>query len=351
MNTKTLVSQTKRSNIIILIVGGIGALLIGSNLIKSSLQDEYPQLVGLILGLICVLMGLLSLVGLFFIEKVVLKKNELLILSFGGRMKKKIHLTEIESYKEIEKESKSSKWKELTVFTKKSKYTIYSHTFSNYEDFKKVLTNGKKKNEFAEKLWQYKITKRNGIGFLIGGILFLLIFGNVHIKKNQEVQIEDLSTISGTVLEKIEIKQSGKRNRNRSIELKLKEYPKFIFKIRSIGLRATNTYSLISNVEVGEKLELDILTDQYQKKITKEFPLNFWDKSINYRWITIYGISDEINDYFSLRNFNRIRTEDSNSLSMFLLFGFSFFLIGYGIYMILKNKKPAANNGYSSMPA
>jgi len=343
MKHNQITSQIKKSNLLILIIGGIGMLLASFFLIKNSISDEYVQIVGLILGGIFGFAGIGCLGVIPFIENLIFENEKLKIFSITGRLKREISLSEIKSYKEIEKENKNSKWKDFTIFTKDSKYVISSSLHSNYEILKKKLIKGKKKNSYAEKMWHYKMGRRYGIGFSIVGILFLMFFGRMYLKKDLDISAEMLVKIEGKVINDVEIKKSGKRNRSRSIEIGLEEYSKFKFKLGGNGLNATRVNSLLKNVQKGDRIEAEILKDQFQKKISKEVPLGFWDKSFNYRIIGIYGLNDEQNNYFDLNQFNRNKKSGRNSWAMYLLLGFSFFMLGYGIYELIKNKKPAAN--------
>lgn len=340
MQSNKITSKVKKGNLLILIIGGIVALLISYFLIKNAIADEYIQIAGFILGGIFGLMGVGCLLLVLFIEKLVFENGKLKIYSLTGRLKREIRTCEIESYKEIEKENKHSKWKDLTIFTKDSKCTISSSSHSNYELLKKELARGKKKNSFAEKMWHYKIRRRYGIGFSIFGLIFLSLFGRIHLKDDVEVLQDQLAKIEGIVVNNVEVKTTGKGSGTRSIEIELEEYPKFIFNLGGSGLDATNVNSLVNNVQQGEKIEIKILKDQYQKKITKEVELGFWDKTINYRIIGIYGIKDKQNSYFSLEQFNRNTIVDRNSWSMYLLLGFSFSILGFGIFELVRNKKP-----------
>lgn len=344
MKKNQIISQFKNSSLLILIIGGIGMLLASYFIIKNSLSDEYVQIVGLVLGGIFGLAGIGCLILIFFLENLEFENGRLKIISLTGKLKKEILVSEIESYKEIEKENKHYKWKDLTIFTKDSKHTISSSSYSNYESLKRKLTKGKKKNSYAEKIWHYKMSRRFGIGFSIVGFLFLFLFGKMYFKKDLNISYSQLAKIEGTIVNEIEVVKSGKRTTTRSIEIELEEYPRFKFRLGENGLNATRVDKLISNVRKGGKVEIEILNDQFQKKLTKEMPMNFWDKSFNYRVIGIYGLSDEQNSYFDLMQFNRNKKADRNSWSIYFLLGFSFFMLGYGIYELIKNKKPAANN-------
>ncbi|MEM6398083.1 MAG: hypothetical protein AAF741_17160 [Bacteroidota bacterium] len=345
MKRNPVTSKFKKSNLLILLIGGVGMMLVSYFVIKRSISDDYVQITEFTSGIILGLVGIGCLTLIFFTENLVFENRKLKIYSLTGKLKREISATDIESYKEIEKENKYSKWKDLTIFTKGSKYKISSYSHSNYESLRRALIKGKNKNSYAEKMWQYKMNKRYGIGFSIIGFLLILFFGNTYLKKDLDVSPDNLTTIEGKVLNNVKIKKSGGRNRSRSIEIELEEYPNFKFKIGNNGLNATKANSLIKNIQKGDIIKIDILKDQFQKKITKEVPLGFWDKGVNYRNIGIYGLKDKQNSYFNLRQFNRNRKSDRNSWAMYLLLGFSFFMLGYGIYELIKNKKPVAKYG------
>ena len=112
MKHNQITSQIKKSNLLILVIGGIGMLLASFFLIKNSISDEYVQIVGLILGGIFGLIGIGCLVLIPFIENLVFENEKLKIFSLTGRLKREISLSEIKNYKEIEKENKNSKWKD-----------------------------------------------------------------------------------------------------------------------------------------------------------------------------------------------------------------------------------------------
>lgn len=344
MKNNQITSQLKKSYLLVLIIGGIAMLLTSYFLIIGSFSDEYIQIPGLILGGIFGLAGFWCLLLIFFLERLEYKDGSLRIISLTGNLKKEISLTEIESYKEIEKENThSSKWKDLTIYTKNSKHTISSYSHSNYDLLRRALTRGKKKNSYSEKMWHYKINRRYGVCFSIFGIILLSLLGGIYLEKDLSISKDSLAKIEGTVLKKIEIIKSDKRNRERSIEIELEEYPKFKFLIVDYGFNTTNVSELISNVKKGEKIELEISSDQLQKKLKRKVPMGFWDKGFNYRIINIYGINDEQNSYFNLDQFNRNRIEDRNSWAMYLLLGFSIFMLGYGIYILIHNKKTVSN--------
>lgn len=349
MRKKEIKSELKILDFIIFIPFGILALVGAYFLISNSLDDEYPKILFLGVGIFFGLIGLASLLIIFLFEKNILKDDKLIILSITGREKKIIKLSEIVSYYEIEKEGRSNSWKDLTIFTKDSKYTISSAIYSNYDEFRKKLTRGKKKNIKARKLLEYRMNRRYGIGFLIVGTIFTLFLGSMFLNRNNEILPIDLSQIEGTVANEIKVKKSGKRNELLSIPIELKEYPKFKFKTNGYGFRSIKTNQLISNVKKGDRIQVDILTEQYKKKLTKEIQMNFWDRGFSYREIVIYGLRDNADDYFNLSFYNKLKSSDRNSIGMYVLLGFSLFLLGYGIKEILTNKKPILKTDKNSI--
>ncbi len=339
MSKNELRSKMKISNFIIVIPFGIIALVAAYFMVTNSLKDEYPDILSLIFGCLFGLIGVGCLGVIFFLEKIVLKDNKLIIQSLFGRRKKVINFSEIISYSEIEKEGRNTKWKDLTLFTKDSKYMISSTLYSNYDDLEKRLTRGKKKNTNAKKRWKNKLNRRYGYGFLIAGIIFTLILGNMFIKRNNEVLPNELSRIEGTISDEILIKKSGKRGENISMPIRLEEFPKFKFEVKGYGVRSTNTSQFISDIKKGDRIQLEILTDQYKKKLAKEIPLSFLDKGFNFREIIVYGIKAKNENYFDLENYNNLKTSDRNSIGMYALLAFSISLIGYGIRELFKSKK------------
>lgn len=344
MEKNPIISKVKKSYLLVLPIGGIGMLLISYFLIKNSFSDEFAEVIGVILGGFFGLAGIVSLVSILSIENLVLENKKLKIYSLTGKLKREIPISDIESYKEIEKEGRIGKYTDLIIFTKDFNYTISSLFHSNYESLKKKLTQGKKKNSYAQKMWHYKIQRRYGIGFSTLGILMLLFFGNIYLKKDLDILPENLAKIEGTVLKDVEIKKYGERKSDHEIEIELEEFPKFRFTLRINGLKATRVKSLLANVLKGDNIEIEILKDQFQKKITKEVPLRFWDKSFNYRIIGIYGLKDEQNSYFDLNQFNKNKKLDNNSGGIYILLGFSLLILGTGIYKLVSNNKPIAKN-------
>lgn len=343
MKEQKVISESKKSFFWTFIIAGIVMIFSGGFLIRNSVSDEYIQIAGLILGGIIFLIGISCLLLIFLIENLQIENQILKITSLSGKLKKEISIDAIQSYIEVEKENKYNTYKNLTIFTRDSKYTISSSIHQNYDSLRRILTKGLKENPFEKEMYDFRLKRRNGMLLLVIGCFLTLIMVNGYLKKDLEILENQLVKIEGTVALPLEIKKSGKTSSSRSIEIELEEYPQFKFKLGEIGLNSTRLNNLISNVQEGDNIEVKILSDQYQKKLTKEISMNFWDKSFNYRIINIYGFKNEQNSYFDLKKFNKNRKADRNSWAMYLLIVLSASLLGYGIYELITNKKPAAN--------
>jgi len=334
---KTIKSKFKVSTILISIIGGIAMLLLGFYLAKTSLNSEYPQIAGLILGSFFGLIGLISLLGLMTYETLELDHEKLRVKSILQFPKKTIYFRDIISYNEI----KSGKWFDLTIYTSTENHKISSSLISNYYQFKQILTKGKPKNTNSEKLWEYKKSKYIGIAFIIVGSLFLYGFWNIYNNREKVILPQQLSTIKVTVSNELEI---GRRKSSRWINIKTKEFPKFVFELAGNSFHASNSQQLIANVGKDDTIEIDILSDTYEKKIIKSKPLTFWDKTINYNFISICGLRDSNQEYLALHNLNNEKKSDSASWAFWLFVIIAIGITSSGIYLLTKNKKPAANS-------
>lgn len=139
-------SKIKIGNVVILILGGIGMIVLSSYLIKTAFSSEYPQIAGLILGGLFGLLGIVSFSSLFFLDSFAIDKEKLIVKTLFGNTKRTIYLSEILGYTEIEKENKQGKWKDMTIYTKSNKLKLSSSMVLNYMDFRKILIKGKKRN-------------------------------------------------------------------------------------------------------------------------------------------------------------------------------------------------------------
>lgn len=344
MNEKiNIESNIKYSTLIILILGGIGFSFLSYYLTSKSLEADYPQIAGLILGLFFGVFGLLSIISIWQLNKYEFDGERLIVKSIFNTPKTTIYTNSIRSYNEIDKENKHIKWKDLTIFTDRHKIKISSSTISNYHKLKSALTKGIERDEHSEKLWLYKVNKRYGVGFIIIGLLFSIGMLNIYSNHNKEITSDEISIIIGTVSDTLEI---DRKNSSKWINLKIKEHPEYVFEISGIRFEASLSNEIVNEIFPGDKIKLSILTDTYQKKITKTKELTFIDKSVNYHFITTNGLSKDGKDYLLLETINQEHKIDSKGWGFWVLLLVGVSILSSGVYLITR-KMPAANTVYS----
>lgn len=188
-------------------------------------------------------------------------------------------------------------------------------------------------SQLKNKFERAKSDKKTGIGFSIGGLIFILFFGNMWLNRNHEILQTELITIEGTVTNKLELKWRGRAGHSMTIQIE--EYSNIEFRIGRFGTQALKSYQIRDKVEIGDKIQIDIKRKEYENS----------NPSFNNRKvIAVYGVRDNEVEYLNVSGYNREFRKDRNSISMYLILGFSFWMLGYGIYLTTKNrKKPAAN--------
>ncbi|MCB4809620.1 hypothetical protein LG651_15295 [Tamlana sp. 62-3] len=166
---KEITSKPKLSSILILIIGGFLAIIFGTILIIKG---------NWIIGVPFLIIGLYSLYWIFNYDTLQIKNGKLIFKSITGFTKKTISLSELKSYTEIEKENAQykwefgyMKWKDLTLIGDNFKYKISSTSYINYNELRKELTKGLKRNFKAETKWQNNNLTYIGIGLIIFGFL------------------------------------------------------------------------------------------------------------------------------------------------------------------------------------
>lgn len=322
------------TNILILSLGGIGMFFLCYYLTSASLKGPYPQISGIILGGFFGFIGCLSLVSIYSLDKIFVYEDRVIFKSIFGNIKKIIYLQDIVSWTEIVKKSKYNEWKDLTIYTENTKYKFSSSFYYNYRELRNALVKGKSRDLQRQSNWLVRNNLYFGIGFVIMGGLFSFAAYHFYSIKDHEIQPSELQTIHDVIINKAEIEKGSKGSS--SISINLKSYPAFYFKIAGNGYSETFASDYVANVEIGDTLSLEVLKDEYQMKLTKEKPLGFWDKTVNYSFISVYSLRDKKNVYLNLSDYNRARKIDAPI--GILLFGFvGLLVLGYGIYLLIKN--------------
>jgi hypothetical protein len=316
------------------LLGGLGMLWICYYITSGALRDPYPDIVGVILGGFFGLFGFLCLISIYSFDSIFIFSDHFKVKSIFGNTKKVIFLNDITTWTEIEKETKYVKWTDLTIYTEQTKYKLTSSIYNNYPQLKNALVRGKKRDLHKQNSWFSRNNFYYAIGFTIFGGLSLFVAYHFYLTKDNEINYSELQTITDVITNKAEIKKGSKGSR--SIRIKLKSYPSFSFDIAGNGYSATYASDYVTNVKIGDTLSLDIIKDEYQMKLTKEKPLGFWDKTINYSFILVYGLRDKNNSYLNLSDYNNEHKSDS-PIGIWLFGLVGLFVLGVGLYLFTKN--------------
>lgn len=319
---------------LILLLGGLGMLWVCYYLTSGALKDPYPQISGIILGGFFGLFGFLCLIAIYSLDSILIYSDHLKVKSIFGNTKKVIYLKDITTWTEIEKETKHTKWTDLTIYTDRTKFKLSSSIYNNYPQLKSALVKGKTRDLQRQNNWFRRNNLYYAIGFTIFGGLFLYAAYHFYLTKDSEINYSELHTITDVITNKAEIEKGSKGSR--SIRIKLKSYPTFSFDIAGNGYSATYSSDYVANVKISDTLNLDIMKDEYQMKITKEKQLGFWDKTVNYSFISVYGLRDKNNTYLTLSDYNNEHKSDT-PIGIWLFGLVGLFVLGSGLYLFTKN--------------
>ncbi len=318
---------------LIWVSGGLGMIWVGYYLTSAALEDPYPQIAGIILGVFFGLFGFLCLIAIYSLDSIFIFSDHLKIKSILGNTKKVIFLNDITTWTEIEKETEYTKWTDLTIYTEQTKFKISSSIYNNYPQLKNALVRGKTRDLQRQNNWFRRNNLYHAVGFTILGGLFMYAAYHFYLTKDNEIKYSELQTITDVIINKAEIEKGSKSSR--SIRVELKSYPSFSFGIAGNGYSASHASDYVANVQIGDTLNLDIMKDEYQMKITKEKPLGFWDKTVNYSLISVYGLRDKNNIYLNLTDYNNEHKSDTPiGIWLFGLAGLC--VLGSGLYLLCK---------------
>ncbi|WP_408050031.1 hypothetical protein [Tenacibaculum halocynthiae] len=151
INKITIRSEINVFSVLILIIGGIGAIIIiAGNFIYVGIYEK--SFLSLCFSLIFLIAGIYSLYCIFKVDMLEITKSHFKIKSIFGSTKKEISLTSLKAMKEIEKEGGGDvnlKWKELNLYGKDFEYKLTSITYGNYLELKNGISKELKKNKLA----------------------------------------------------------------------------------------------------------------------------------------------------------------------------------------------------------
>ncbi len=178
-------------------------------------------------------------------------------------------------------------------------------------------------------------------------IVFFIIAMRFYQNKERQFDTEYVKiSITQMNISKIESVKSSKY-----ISIESKEYPKYRFQVQ--GVAFDNMYSdyYLNNISPGDTLVALITKDSYNKKILQTEPLTFMDKTVNYHFISVYGLKHKDFELLSTNDYEYAKESDSK-LGVFFFIGVGLFFL-YLQYRMTKEKKAEpltrgiANKGFS----
>lgn len=165
-------------------------------------------------------------------------------------------------------------------------------------------------------------------------IVFFIIALRFYQNKEKQFDTEYVEiSITQVNISKIESVKSSKY-----ISIDSKEYPKFRFQVQGVAFDNMDSDYYLNNIKPGDTLVALITKDSYDKKIAQTEPLTFIDKTVNYHFISVYGLKHKAFKLLSTNDYEYAKESDSK-------FGVIFF-IGIGLYFLYlqyrmtKEKKP-----------
>lgn len=282
----------------------MGILMFGAGgfIMYTACSDVYPQLIPLLTGIFLCAIGFILIYTGDKIDKLEIYKDRVEIKTISGKLKQIIYKNELTAWTETTHSSKGRSWQVLTLYAGEKKFRFSSNVYKNYEAVKEQLVHGIDRNSELELALKKKGLKRGALLFLCFGTILLVLFFYKYSNKNRIVSAADVTQLQQVITSPVEIHKGSKGAR--SIRLGLKDYPDFTFEIGSNTYRATAAEDFVANVKTGDTILVDIMTSEYQKKLTREKELGFFDKTVGYRTIEIYGLYDKKYEYLTLAGYN-----------------------------------------------
>ena len=284
----------------------------------------------LIVGIVLESIALFLFYMLLSINLLLYRNEVLYVYSIFGFLKHKIERNKILYWSESAKQNKYSQWYELTLYLPNKHYKITSSLYKNYYSLRHVLIMEKKRNVQAEKKAE-KIGERITAICFIGFGLFMLAFGIYSlINRGSNLAKQDLMTIKKPVISEVNISSSRSSH---WIDLKLKDYPGFYFKIDNAAYKACAIQEFITKVKSGDTLSIGISRKDFahcQQDLSSE---KIWTEGDNIEDINVYALTDTHRNYLTFEAFKKAQYDsDFDSFLTGIILGIIFSLAGFAIY-------------------
>lgn len=322
--------RPKYSTYLLLFIGGIGMITLAFIYSYFILQEEYFDIISSVFPIFFSIGGIASLISLLYIETLELYDDRLIIKSIFK--KRVIYLNTITHYICRAEDEKQEK---IIFVTEKSNYGIDCDLI-NYKKLKDIFAVKLKREAYLEELRKYKRQKLSriaGISFALF-VLFILTYG-IFFPQSSTIIQQELMTFKATLSKKINL-----RGIEFPYNILTEEYPTLKFKIGDINFDSLTENDLV--IRKGTKVEIDILKEDYEKKIAKTKDLSFSDKFIQHRFVSVYGFRSNDKDYLNVEKLEEQNPkEEKMYLIMYLLIGcFLIVFISIQIRYLLKMTRP-----------
>lgn len=305
----------------ILIIGGIGFTIF------FLIEDSFGILL-FFFPLFSIFMGIQAFRALLQVEKLRLYQNQLVIKSFS--QEKTIYLRDIKYFICKEEGTKSER---ILIFTNNLEYSIEARLV-NYKKLKKIFSEKLKQDIYLEKVKPIKNERMFSILRLVAviGFLMFIILKSVSISTSNSSEtkapkIKELKTIELTLSEELKF-----NNTKSPYIFSTEEYPNLNFRISDIPIDSLTEEVFF--IKKGDKIKVNILEEEYYKKLAKTKKLKYSDKLIEYRIVDIYGLVKNKSTYFDIKPHEKI--QKNNILMIFLFYGILISMLLLAIYALVK---------------
>jgi hypothetical protein len=312
---------------------------LSAQFIRDSLSEVYLQLIPFISGLVMAAVGLIFVWQMLLLRSFSVYTDRLEITNVLSRKTEVIYYDTIRYWTEKEQKDRSGKYKVLTIWTDTRHFGLSGQGFADYNEVKQIITRAipEGKNEEAR---IKAIEQRNG-GFILLGFSLLPLLAILYLlgQRTADIRPTELSPVSGTLAKNLKVDISGKHNDIYQVYLHLVEYPGFTFRVSNgAGYKSIypSAHQLIMDVMKGDSITLNIFTDVAKRKLSNELPLRFFDKTLEYRFIDVYGIKHNNISYFNLETYNIIHRGSDQSTGYIIAIIAFFALLSGGIWQIWK---------------
>lgn len=278
-------------------------------------------------------------VAIYFMGALSVFRDRIVKYSIFGNQIKTIFLNEIVSWEETESERKDNK--KIVIRTARRRFSI-SYLERGYDEVKEYLANLEQTGIMIADRSSYAQTRQKERSvriskatiYVLLALCSLVIYSGlkVYLYPNRDYEDLQLSEVRDVADKAPDIYEGT--GSDKAIKLHLANYPGLTFEISGIGYYATRA---IDKIQKGDSVFLSIETSEYEKKITKEMSMTFWDKTDQPNQISVYELADNERQYLSLNNYMEANAQDEKAGIFIALIAFGG--IVWGLWQLRKMRQ------------